>query len=87
MTKETSKTAKLLNTTAIPSKLAEYELVSEAVYARATGQSVSTVQKARLTKTGANYIKIGKSVRYRVSDIIRFIEENTVCPASQKAGA
>lgn len=60
------------------------ELISESEAARALGVSPSTIKQARLHRLTSNplrdlpYIKIGRSVRYRRSDITAWIETHTV---------
>jgi predicted DNA-binding transcriptional regulator AlpA len=48
-------------------------LLDEREVARITRMSVSTVQKWRFDGIGPKYLKIGKSVRYRLADVRRFI--------------
>lgn len=40
------------------------------------GVSVHTVRDWRLKGRGPLFVKVGASVRYRVTDIARFVEEN-----------
>lgn len=45
------------------------------------GTTVSTLQAWRSTKRyNLKYVKIGKSVRYRLEDVQAFIESRTVSP-------
>ena len=43
-----------------------------------TGLSVSTLQKHRFTRKGMNYSKIGRSVRYQMSDVLDFMTAHKV---------
>ena len=51
-------------------------LIDERELARLTGQSVRTVQKARITGTGFPFIKLpgSRSVRYDLQDVLGAIE-------------
>lgn len=51
-------------------------LLSEAQAAEITGKAVSTLQKARVSGGGIPYVKLGRSVRYRLSDIRAYIAGN-----------
>jgi len=48
-------------------------LLTERDVARMTGMSVATVQHWRYAGTGPKYLKIGKSVRYHLADVRKFI--------------
>jgi predicted DNA-binding transcriptional regulator AlpA len=41
--------------------------------------SEAWLEQSRFRRTGLPYIKIGKSVRYRQSDIKAWIEQHTIC--------
>lgn len=46
-------------------------------------QSVRTIQKWRVTGYGPPYYKIGRSVRYRRSEVIAWVEERRKAHTSQ----
>lgn len=50
------------------------------------GLSVSTLAKWRMVNKNLPFAKIGKSVRYRKSDIEAFMESQTVSAANAVAG-
>ena len=52
------------------------ELLTEMEAAYLRRQSVRTLQAERLHGRGCPYIKLGRSVRYRRADILKFIESN-----------
>lgn len=45
-----------------------------------TGISVSALQKFRHRHVGIPYCRIGKSIRYSLADIERFMAENRIVP-------
>ena len=60
------------------------ELMTEPVAAKDLGVACGTLKAARLHRLESNplrtlpYVKIGRSVRYRKSDIAAWIEANTI---------
>ena len=52
--------------------------LNEREVAMITGLSVSMLQKMRMHCMGLPYVKIGKSVRYRLEDIQAFMEAHRV---------
>ena len=52
------------------------ELLFEREAARLRRQSIRTLQAERLRGDGCPFVKLGRSVRYRRSDVLRFIESN-----------
>jgi hypothetical protein len=52
------------------------ELLTESEAARLRRQSIRTLQAERLRGGGCPFVKLGRSVRYRRSDVARFIESN-----------
>ena len=60
------------------------ELVTEPEAAKALGVAAGTLKAARLHRLESNplrtlpYVKIGRSIRYRKSDIAAWIESNLV---------
>jgi predicted DNA-binding transcriptional regulator AlpA len=51
-------------------------LIDENEIARIFGRPVSTLQKDRVEKRGPPYIKIGRHVRYRPSDVKAWLDAN-----------
>jgi hypothetical protein len=49
-------------------------LLSTAHVAHITGGSISTLEKDRLFGTGPAFIKVGRSVKYRLRDVRAWIE-------------
>jgi Helix-turn-helix domain len=67
------------------------KLLTEIEAAQLRGQSVRTLQAERLHGGGCPFVKLGRSVRYRRSDVLRFIEScvrtsNTRQPEAKAAG-
>lgn len=52
--------------------------VSEEVASELTGYSMPTLRKWRTYKKGPQYYKTEKSVRYKVQDLIEFMEKDRV---------
>lgn len=54
------------------------KLVTEDQLAKLWSVTTSFLQKMRHEGRGPQFIRIGRLVRYRVSDLIRYVEENRV---------
>jgi hypothetical protein len=52
------------------------DLLTEGEAAQLRRQSMRTLQAQRLRGDGCPFVKLGRSVRYRRSDVLRFIEAN-----------
>ena len=44
-----------------------------------TGLALSTLRNDRFLKKGIPYLKVGRSVRYSLSDVIEFMESQEDC--------
>ena len=51
-------------------------LLAEEQAAQLMGKSVSTLQKDRVSGAGVPYVKLGRAVRYRLSDLKAHIARN-----------
>ena len=51
-------------------------LLTERQAAEITGKAVSTLQKERVSGAGIPYVKLGRTVRYRLCDIRAHISKN-----------
>jgi predicted DNA-binding transcriptional regulator AlpA len=51
-------------------------LLTEAEVARRQGRSVKTLQNQRVNGGGIPFLKLGRSVRYRLSDVIAWERSN-----------
>ncbi len=49
-------------------------LINEHEVARLTGMSVASVRRWRLFGRGPKFVKIGASCRYKISDVLTFLE-------------
>lgn len=56
------------------------QLHDTAATAALIGRSPWTLVKDRRLNKGIPYIRIGRSIRYRASDIAKFLDANTVIP-------
>jgi len=59
-------------------------LLDEEAAARILGAKVATLRKWRWAGTGPRYTKLGKLVRYRLSDIEQFVDSGTVLPRAER---
>jgi len=55
------------------------KLLTQQEVATWTGMSIAWFEQSRFKGTGIPYVKIGKSVRYRTSDVQNFINSKVVC--------
>jgi len=69
-----------LNHTAI---VDQDDLLDERQVASSICHSVRTIQKWRVTGQGPNFFKLGRSVRYRRSEVIAWVEERRKAHTSQ----
>jgi hypothetical protein len=60
-------------------------LLTQREYAQIRRCSERTVERERATGTGCQFIKIGRSVRYRRRDVIDFIERHARKSTSEAA--
>jgi len=54
------------------------KLLTEVELAKLWGVTTSFLQKMRHEGRGPRFIRIGRLVRYRLSDVVRYVEENSV---------
>ncbi len=59
------------------------EFLDECQVADLICQSVRTIQKWRVTGQGPGYYKLGRSVRYRQSEVIAWVKERRKSNTSQ----
>lgn len=62
-------------------------LLTETEAAQLRGQSVRTLQAERVRGGGCPFVKLGRSVRYRRSDVLQFIESRIKASTSQETAA
>lgn len=58
--------------------------IDEKEVSRITGISVHTLRNSRAEARGIPYSKIGRSVRYRMSDVLAFMEAGRVEPGGRR---
>ena len=56
--------------------LQSYELINEREVAKILCVSVSKLQKDRIQGDGVPFVSLGRSVRYKISDVVAYIEGN-----------
>ena len=56
------------------------QYVDEKIVSEITGRALPTLRNDRHNRRGIPYYKIGRSVRYALSDVIAFMESNKIVP-------
>jgi len=54
------------------------QLVSQTVVAGLIGMSESWLEQCRFRGTGIPYVKCGRAVRYKLSEVIKWIDDHVV---------
>jgi hypothetical protein len=60
----------------------EPKYLTEAQVAEITGRALSTLRNERFCRCGIPYIKIGRSVRYSLEDVVQFMESHKISTAT-----
>jgi hypothetical protein len=60
--------------------LGENQVVDEIQAAKILGRAVQTLRNDRHLRQGPAYIKLGRSVRYQVKDLIDYLQRNKIDP-------
>jgi predicted DNA-binding transcriptional regulator AlpA len=60
-------------------------LFDEAQVSQLTGRGIATLQKDRVRGTGPKYVKLGRHVRYRTSDVEAWIVQRVRQSTSEHA--
>lgn len=64
----------------LPRELHPFRLLNEKQVAELTGIGVQTLRNSRCRRRGLPYVKISKSIRYQLADILAFIEGRRIDP-------
>lgn len=56
------------------------QVVDETKASKITGRAIQTLRNDRHLHQGPPYIKMGRSVRYRVSDLLDYLERHRIDP-------
>ena len=56
----------------------EAKYLTEIRVAEITGRALSTLRNERFCRCGIPYIKIGRSVRYSLEDVVEFMEARKI---------
>jgi hypothetical protein len=59
---------------------ADLQAVDEHNASKRFGKSVRTLRNERFLKKGCPYVKLGRSVRYLISDINKYLTQNRIDP-------
>ena len=73
--------------TASISSVESNALLTEVAAARILKLSIRTLQAWRCRGIGPDFIRVGRAIRYRHSDLMDWLKHNTVSPASTVAGS
>ena len=60
------------------------ETLIDKIAAKKIGVAVQTLRNWRHQRRGPAYLKLGRSVRYRLDDLNKFMENNRIDPDNQK---
>jgi hypothetical protein len=63
----------------------DYELLSEKCVARMLSVKVSKLQRDRCNGVGIPFIRIGRTIRYRLSEVLAFIDNHDLNKAERAA--
>ena len=58
-------------------------LIDEVAYCQMANTKQSTARKQRVTGNGPRFVKIGRSVRYRIGDVQDWLQSRTVRSTSE----
>jgi hypothetical protein len=56
------------------------QVINEHEAAKVLGKSVQTLRNDRCSRKGAPYIKLGRLVKYRVGDLLDYLERHRIDP-------
>jgi predicted DNA-binding transcriptional regulator AlpA len=56
----------------------ETRYVGEREVSRITGRALPTLRNDRFNRRGIPYVKLGRSVRYRLADVLEFMESRKI---------
>ena len=56
----------------------EAKYLNEVQVAEITGRALSTLRNERFCRRGIPYVKIGRSVRYSLEDVIRYMDSHKI---------
>ena len=73
--------------TASISSVESNALLTEVAAARILKLSIRTLQAWRCRGIGPDFIRVGRAIRYRHSDLMDWLKRNTVSPASTVASS
>jgi hypothetical protein len=63
---------------AIPTELQTIRFLNEHEVAALTGRAVQTLRNERFKGCGIRYVKVGRSIRYGLADVLGFMAAHTV---------
>ena len=65
-------------TVELPSILENSQLLNDKQVAKLTGRALQTIRNDRFNRTGISYVRVGRSIRYKVQDVLDFIKRNRI---------
>lgn len=63
----------------LPPGLERYRAVDEKVVEAITGRAVGSLRNDRSAGVGIPFFRIGRSCRYRLSDVLQYVEQRRAC--------
>jgi len=63
----------------------EARYLNEVQVAEMTGRALSTLRNERFSRCGIPYIKIGRSVRYSLQDVVQYMEAHKILTTIQES--
>jgi len=70
----------------LPPDLQQHRYLAEKEVSALTGRAVQSLRNDRCRGTGIVYYKVGGSVRYKLGDVLRFMEQHRIDPALRGNG-
>ena len=65
-------------TVELPPNLENSQLLNDKQVAKLTGRALQTVRNDRFNRQGIPYVRVGRSIRYKVQDVLNFIQKNRI---------
>ena len=64
--------------------LTENQVINETQAAEILGRAVQTLRNDRHLRKGPAYLKLGRSVKYRVNDLVDYMEKHRIDPEARE---
>jgi len=64
--------------------LTENQVINETQAAEILGRAVQTLRNDRHLRKGPAYLKLGRSIKYRVNDLVDYMEKHRIDPEARE---